>query len=101
MSEEHKREFTEEQLRAGEGHIGLQAGYNKGATQSGINIGKMRSVHDWMSSVSIDIHRQQTVTEQELKLIHGITIHCSLPHTIYVIRTATQSAAIQQYKSVH
>lgn len=46
MSEEHKREFTEEQLRAGEGHIGLQAGYNKGATQSGINIGKMRSVHD-------------------------------------------------------
>jgi len=50
MSEEHKREFTEEQLRAGEGHIGLQMGYNKGATQSGINIGKMRSVHDWMSS---------------------------------------------------
>jgi len=47
MSEEHKREFTEEQLRAGEGHIGLQAGYNKGATQSGINIGKPRSVHDW------------------------------------------------------
>jgi len=46
MSEEHKREFTEEQLRAGEGHIGLQAGYNKGATQSGINIGKPRSVHD-------------------------------------------------------
>jgi len=50
MSEEHKREFTEEQLRAGEGHIGLQAGYNKGATQSGINIGKPRSVHDWTSS---------------------------------------------------
>jgi len=46
MSQEHKREFTEEQMRAGEGHIGLQAGYNKGATQSGINIGKPRSVHD-------------------------------------------------------
>lgn len=46
MSEEHKREFTEEQLRAGEGHLGLQMGYNKGATQSGINIGKPRSVHD-------------------------------------------------------
>jgi len=50
MAQEHKREFTEEQLRAGEGHIGLQAGYNKGATQSGINIGKPRSVHDWTSS---------------------------------------------------
>lgn len=52
MSTEHKREFTEDQLRAGEGHIGLQAGYNKGATQSGINIGKPRSVHDWTSSRS-------------------------------------------------
>lgn len=47
MSEENKREFTEEQLRAGrQGHIGLQAGSNKGATQSGINMGKPRSVHD-------------------------------------------------------
>lgn len=32
-SEENKREFTEEQLRAGDGIIGLQAGTNKGATQ--------------------------------------------------------------------
>lgn len=47
MAEENKREFSEEQLRAGrQGHIGLQAGSNKGATQSGINIGKPRSVHD-------------------------------------------------------
>lgn len=47
MSEENKREFSEEQLRAGrEGHIGLQAGSNKGATQSGVNMGKPRSVHD-------------------------------------------------------
>jgi hypothetical protein len=47
MAQGNKREFTEEQLRAGrDGHISLQAGYNKGATQSGINIGKLRSVHD-------------------------------------------------------
>ena len=47
MAEENKREFSEEQLRAGrQGHIGLQAGSNKGATQSGLNIGKPRSVHD-------------------------------------------------------
>jgi len=47
MAEENKREFTEDQLRAGrQGHIGLQAGSNKGATQSGINMGKPRSVHD-------------------------------------------------------
>ena len=36
MADENKREFTEEQLRAHEGHIGLQAGYNKGANQAGI-----------------------------------------------------------------
>jgi len=47
MSEQNKREFTEEQMRAGrDGHIGLQAGQNKGATQAGINMGKPRSVHD-------------------------------------------------------
>lgn len=41
-SEEHKREFTEEQLRAGEGIINLQYGSNKGATQSGQNFGNTR-----------------------------------------------------------
>ena len=47
MAEQNKREFSEEQLRAGrEGVIGLQAGSNKGATQSGTNMGKPRSVHD-------------------------------------------------------
>jgi len=47
MSQENRREFTEEQMRAGrDGHIGLQAGYNKGANQAGINMGKQRSVHD-------------------------------------------------------
>jgi len=95
MSEEHKREFTEEQLRAGEGHIGLQAGYNKGATQSGINIGKPRSVHDWTcSSHSVDIHQQHydcialprlSNIEQTLKFIHKIKINYSLQSDIHKI----------------
>jgi len=36
MADGNKREFTEEQLRASEGHVGLQAGYNKGASQAGV-----------------------------------------------------------------
>jgi len=35
MAVENKREFTEEQLRASEGELNLQMGYNKGASQSG------------------------------------------------------------------
>lgn len=46
MSTENKREFTEEQLRAGDAHVSLQYGSNKGASQAGLNMGKMRSVHD-------------------------------------------------------
>ena len=45
MAEENKREFTEEQLRAGEGMVGLQAGSNKGANQSGQSFGSTR--HMW------------------------------------------------------
>lgn len=40
------RAFTEEQKRAGDGIIGLQAGYNKGASQAGQNFGKTRSILD-------------------------------------------------------
>ncbi|XP_025200391.1 muscle-specific protein 20 isoform X1 [Melanaphis sacchari] len=36
MAEANKREFTEDQLRASEGHLNLQMGYNKGASQSGL-----------------------------------------------------------------
>jgi hypothetical protein len=36
------RNFTEEQLKASEGVIGLQMGSNKGANQSGLNIGNTR-----------------------------------------------------------
>jgi len=45
-SSENKRNFTEEQLRAGEGEIGLQAGWNKGASQAGQNFGKTRAILD-------------------------------------------------------
>ncbi|KAK9870881.1 hypothetical protein WA026_009838 [Henosepilachna vigintioctopunctata] len=43
-AEENKRDFTEEQLRAGESIVGLQAGSNKGATQAGQNIGAGRKI---------------------------------------------------------
>ena len=45
-SQENKRTFTEEQLRAGDGIIGLQAGSNKGASQAGQNFGKTRAIID-------------------------------------------------------
>lgn len=35
MADENKREFSEEQLRAHEGQLNLQMGFNKGASQSG------------------------------------------------------------------
>ncbi|XP_075750416.1 uncharacterized protein LOC119173938 [Rhipicephalus microplus] len=43
-AEEQKREWTQEQLRAGEGIINLQYGSNKGATQSGQNFGNTRHI---------------------------------------------------------
>lgn len=43
-SEECKRDFTEEQLKAGQTIIGLQAGQNKGATQAGQNLGAGRKI---------------------------------------------------------
>lgn len=41
-----KRDWTEEQLKAGATIIGLQAGTNKGASQAGMNIGKTRHILD-------------------------------------------------------
>ncbi|OXU27165.1 hypothetical protein TSAR_014517 [Trichomalopsis sarcophagae] len=35
MADENKRTFSEDQLRASEGHLNLQMGFNKGASQSG------------------------------------------------------------------
>ncbi|XP_055374414.1 muscle-specific protein 20 [Condylostylus longicornis] len=43
-ADECKRDFTEEQLKAGQTVIGLQAGQNKGATQAGQNIGAGRKI---------------------------------------------------------
>ena len=45
-SQKNEREFTEEQLRAGQGVIGLQMGSNKGASQAGQNFGKTRAIID-------------------------------------------------------
>jgi hypothetical protein len=42
LAEENKRDFTDEQLRAGESVLGLQAGFNKGASQAGQNFGLSR-----------------------------------------------------------
>nr|CAD7438792.1 unnamed protein product [Timema bartmani] len=41
-AEKNVRNFSEEQMRAGQGVISLQYGSNKGATQSGINFGNTR-----------------------------------------------------------
>lgn len=43
-ADECKRDFTDEQLRAGESIIGLQAGQNKGASQAGQNMGAGRKI---------------------------------------------------------
>jgi len=43
-SEKNQRNFSEEQLKAGETVIGLQAGTNKGATQAGLNMGASRKI---------------------------------------------------------
>jgi len=45
-TEKNVREFSEEQLRAGQNIIGLQAGTNKCATQAGMSIGGVRHVAD-------------------------------------------------------
>ena len=41
-ADKNVRNFTDEQLRAGQGVISLQYGSNKGANQSGINFGNTR-----------------------------------------------------------
>lgn len=43
-SEENRREFSEDIMRAGENIIGLQAGTNRGANQSGLSIGATRKI---------------------------------------------------------
>lgn len=43
-SEKNIREFSEEQLKAGQSVISLQYGSNKGASQAGMNMGKPRHI---------------------------------------------------------
>lgn len=43
-SEECKRDFSDEVLKAGQTIVGLQAGSNKGATQAGQNMGAGRKI---------------------------------------------------------
>ncbi|KAL8618522.1 hypothetical protein ACOMHN_000667 [Nucella lapillus] len=45
-TERHEVHFTQEQLRAGQGIIGLQAGTNKLASQSGMSMGAVRHISD-------------------------------------------------------
>jgi len=45
-TESNYRTFTEEQLKAGQGIIGLQAGTNKCASQAGMNMGATRKIND-------------------------------------------------------
>jgi len=43
MSDENKREFTDEQIREGrDSHLGLQMGQNQGANASGVSMGGQR-----------------------------------------------------------
>lgn len=43
-SQENKREFSAEQLKAGKNVIGLQMGSNKGASQEGMSYGRPRQI---------------------------------------------------------
>lgn len=43
-AEENPRQFSEQQLRASEAIIGLQAGTNRGANQSGQSFGASRKI---------------------------------------------------------
>ncbi|KAL5009796.1 hypothetical protein ScPMuIL_012101 [Solemya velum] len=45
-SEENRREFSEDTLKAGKQVISLQYGTNKGASQAGMNFGKQRMILD-------------------------------------------------------
>ncbi|XP_013403491.1 muscle-specific protein 20 isoform X2 [Lingula anatina] len=45
-AEKNVRQFTDEQMRAGQTIIGLQMGSNQGASQSGMNIGNTRHIVD-------------------------------------------------------
>lgn len=43
-AQENKREFSDDQLKAGKNVIGLQMGSNKGASQEGMSYGRPRQI---------------------------------------------------------
>lgn len=43
-AQENKRDFSEDQLKAGKNVIGLQMGSNKGASQEGMSYGRPRQI---------------------------------------------------------
>lgn len=45
-AQRNTRDFSEEQLKAGQGVIGLQMGTNKGASQKGMSFGNQRHIND-------------------------------------------------------
>ena len=46
MAEKQDYEFSEEQLRESQNAVSLQYGSNKGATQTGMSMGKQRMIYD-------------------------------------------------------
>ena len=46
MAEQNVREFDQETIDAGKNVLGGQTGWNKGANQSGMNIGNCRHITD-------------------------------------------------------
>lgn len=57
MADKNERTFTEEQLRAHEGELNLQMGYNKGASQSGVGgFGNTRHMWDGYIVMPIRTH---------------------------------------------
>lgn len=52
-ADSNPRNFDEDVLKAGQTVIGLQAGSNRGASQSGMNFGKTRSILDWLLHLCI------------------------------------------------
>lgn len=43
-AQENKRDFSDEQMKAGKNVIGLQMGSNKGASQEGMSYGRPRQI---------------------------------------------------------
>lgn len=64
VSAENKREFSDEQMRMGQGVIGLQMGSNKGATQAGMSFGATRHIND----IKVDAPSKDSQTNVTLRM---------------------------------